>query len=1042
MIPKNLNQHTWSFKVLIVISMLSLLGIAVSPLLHLKLIPQEVEKKLTIRFYYPGYKAEELEREISSRIEGMAAKLDGVEEIESHSYEGWGSIWLSLDEKSDLKSIRFLMSTAIRQAWESFPGGMAFPEISNRNYTNENESLLSYRITGETDITSLKELVNNRLKPFFTTIEGVEEVRTDGLYQQEVHIILQEKLLKETGISDKEVQAVLRHYGRELYIHPGGYREEDTHHPAPFKLTSPLEQYVNPEGMIVAKKENRLVRLSDVAKIVLKEGQSKVRYRVNGQRSIYLQVYARPDVNQLSLARKIRKATRKVEAGLPAWASLRIASDSTKYVRAELKKIGIRTLVTLLLLFVAVLLIYRDRVYLVVIFLSFLVNISMASMLYYLLGLEIHFFALAGITLSLGMMIDNSIIVIDAIRNRGNRKVLLPLVTATLTTIGALLSLYLAPVAKEAYWDDFIFVIVINLAVSLFSSLFFVPALLLRLTKKSTPRLRPARNRWLPYFNRLYKSYMAFGLKHKTLIFIILILCFGLPFYALPNRLNKETQWHRMYNRVFSNAFVQHRLRPYVDKFLGGTLRPFIQNSFDNYQPQFPGSDYLTISFLSEENYPPEILQEQVERIEDFLNTQHPVDLFVTNFFGEHDGTIQVSFLPGANENYPYVLMNDLYDHLSLYGGGSDWSIRFKEQSRSINYAGSRNKLWGFYLYGYDYDQLLQMAREIKKEMLENPLVRNVSIKARYRLFDRSGETKRLIYDFNKDSYSILAGAAWMNQLKTYAAYPSYLYRHKYQGVELPYYLTISEDARNFWSFFHRQGSVQNHPRLATIGTMDYYDSPDEIIRLNQQFQLFLNYDYLSSASLGKKYESKKIEELRQRMPPGFSVAPKSKAIEGSGWMLLLLIIVTLIFFTCSILFESLKQALWVVVMIPFSYIGVFIVFPLFHLNFDQGGFAAFILLGGLTVNASIYMIHSFNTISYKNSLRRYILAWNRMVVPVYITILSTILAFTPFLVGDGADVFWRALAAGTIGGLLFSMLLLFLLLPLGLVKKKDAIKP
>ena len=87
-------------------------------------------------------------------------------------------------------------------------------------------------------------------------------------------------------------------------------------------------------------------------------------------------------------------------------------------------------------------------------------------------------------------------------------------------------------------------------------------------------------------------------------------------------------------------------------------------------------------------------------------------------------------------------------------------------------------------------------------------------------------------------------------------------------------------------------------------------------------------------------------------------------------------------------------------------------------------------------------MIHSFNTISCKNSLRRYILAWNRMVVPVYITILSTILAFTPFLVGDGADVFWRALAAGTIGGLLFSMLLLFLLLPLGLVKKKDAIKP
>ena len=84
---------------------------------------------------------------------------------------------------------------------------------------------------------------------------------------------------------------------------------------------------------------------------------------------------------------------------------------------------------------------------------------------------------------------------------------------------------------------------------------------------------------------------------------------------------------------------------------------------------------------------------------------------------------------------------------------------------------------------------------------------------------------------------------------------------------------------------------------------------------------------------------------------------------DNSKQYLLLLLVIVIIFFTTSILFNSLRQPLAVIFVIPISYIGVFLTFYWFKLNFDQGGFASFVLLCGITVNASIYILNEYNQI-------------------------------------------------------------------------------
>lgn len=151
-----------------------------------------------------------------------------------------------------------------------------------------------------------------------------------------------------------------------------------------------------------------------------------------------------------------------------------------------------------------------------------------------------------------------------------------------------------------------------------------------------------------------------------------------------------------------------------------------------------------------------------------------------------------------------------------------------------------------------------------------------------------------------------------------------------------------------------------------------------------------------------------------------------------------------IIYFCSGILFNSLKQSLYVVFIIPFSFIGIFLTFYWFKLNFDQGGFAAFILLSGITVNANIYIINEFNNLRKRSTLSPmhcYIKAWNAKIRPIFLTIISTILGFIPFIVGYREN-FWFPMAAGVIGGLLFSLLVIFFVLPLfmglGRVRKNN----
>lgn len=158
------------------------------------------------------------------------------------------------------------------------------------------------------------------------------------------------------------------------------------------------------------------------------------------------------------------------------------------------------------------------------------------------------------------------------------------------------------------------------------------------------------------------------------------------------------------------------------------------------------------------------------------------------------------------------------------------------------------------------------------------------------------------------------------------------------------------------------------------------------------------------------------------------------------AWLLFLILAVMYVILAMT--FESFRYPLAVIFMVPVSFIGVFLAFGFSDFSFDQGGFAAFVMLSGIVVNAGIYLVTTYQSLLRASApgsakeISLYVKAFSRKIAPITLTIVSTILGLVPFLNDGPEEVFWFDFALGTIAGMAFSVIALIFVLPVFCVRK------
>ena len=1042
------------FTLIVTFVCLSLVGLALMPLLPVKLSPSRTLPGLTVSFTMPGNSSRVIEAEVTSRLEAMLSRVKGVKGINSTSDNGSGSITLEMDKHADMDATRFEVSTIVRQTWPQLPEGVSYPQIhASRSNTNASRPFMTYTLNAPSAPFLIQRYAEENIKPVLGQLKGVYKVDLTGATPMEWQLEYDNVQLSQLGITLSDIQsAISGHYEKEFL----GICsiEKDTNDREWIRLVRTAtgkETEFHPGDIRLKTADGTLVGLDKLVKVMHVEAEPTSYYRINGLNSIYLNLTAEETANQLELSKQVKQKMFELEQKMPAGYEVHIGYDATEYIQKELDKIYFRTGLTILILLVFVALITWNLRYLFLIVTSLSVNIAIAFIFYYAFGLEMQLYSLAGITISLNLVIDNTIVMTDHIRNRHNLKAFVSVLAATLTTVGALVIIFFLNDKLRLDLQDFAAVVIINLLVSLFVALFFVPAMIekIKLIDTKKKQLRSWVKRPAVYFSQVYQRLIGWFCRYRVLACILLVLAFGLPVFLLPEKMEGEGIVAEYYNKVFNNSTYKEKVKPIVDKALGGSLRLFVDKVYSgSYFNRDEGETVLSITATMPNGTTLEQMNVLIKKMETYLTEFKEIKQFQTSIYSSRRASIQVYFTKEhQHSGFPYTLKANVISKALQLGGGS-WGVYGLQDQGFSNDVRESAGSFRVKMYGYNYDELAYWGKKLKEKLLGHRRIKEVTINSEFSWWKDDYSEFFLDLDKHRLAKENITGMQLFTALRPVfgrdISCGTIVYDNQPEVLRLTSHQSSEYDV---WSLANIPFQINGkNYKLADFATVEKGASPQKVAKEDQQYRLCLQYEYIGSGEQGRKLLKKDLEEFNAGLPMGYVAEDEQQSWswgkKDNKQYALLLIVISIIFFTTSILFNSLKQPLAIIFVIPISYIGVFLTFYLFGLNFDQGGFASFVLLCGITVNASIYILNEYNAVRRRFPklvpVRAFVKAWNAKIVPIFLTVVSTILGFIPFMVGTGKEAFWFPLAAGTIGGLAMSIVGIFIFLPIFTLKKQS----
>lgn len=1034
------------FRVVIIFLVLAIIGVAFIPKLNVNFTPSYSTPVLRIAYSLPNASPDIVERLATSPLENALSQIEGTDKIESISSYNSGSITLTFDKDSDMDFRKFEVNSIIRNIYKKLPENLSYPRVDqvggNQDADEERSAILMYSINGPYAPFKLQADVDEFIRKPLSQIRDVHSIDVRGGNPLQITVDFDAPALLRYGLDKGSINQALSSFTDAVYA---GLAKTPSGQQFFFKTSTQLPDIASLGQTEITRIAGKPIYLNDVAQVYVEEQEPTSYRRINSKNAVYMSVYARPSVNKVVLAQEIKDRIEGLKAGLPTGIDVRLENDDTEFLREEMDKIYIRSGLSIAILVLFIFLINRNIRYLLTLFLGIVVNLCMTAIVVYALNVELHMYSIAGLTISFGLIVDNAIVMLDHLHKKKNSRIFLALLAASLTTIMALLMVLLLPEEERRNLTDFSIVVSINLATSLLIALFFTPSLYMLLFKEQLQRSKKmvsikGLRRRVSWFRGYGKSIQLF-VRYRKAFVVVVILAFGLPVFKLP------LQWEgqEWYNKSIGSDKYQDDIKPIVDKALGGALRKFVTEVYEGYYYGTPERTRLYVSARLPFGTTLEDANFVISRVEDYLVGVQGIDKYVTDV-NNTSARIEITFKPEyENSAVPYQLKGRLQAR-SLDLTGVRWSIYGVGQGFSAGGESNQTPSYSVVMKGYNYDELEEQAL-VFADMLVEGNRRVQEVKTNEKMGYSSEKTSEYVLTFDVDRLARagITRAKIMGTLSDLTKPRGPSLQANYRDERLPVYIKASNaDQFSKWDLMQEALPIDTgrFVKIKDYASLVFEETANELRKEDRQYLRRLAFDYMGSAKFGREYLEESIEKMEKLLPVGYSIESRNNYFsfsqEKRQYGLLLFLMIG-IFFICAILFENLKQPFYIIVTIPISFIGLFLIFSLFDFRFDPGGFAAFVMLGGLVVNASIFIVNDLNNRTLKHYNRSVLRSVIGKAQPIILTILSTCFGLIPFLLEGDSEYFWFALAIGTIGGLVFSTVAVFVCLPVFLSKRKGS---
>jgi len=1038
------------FSILLTFICVSLVGLCFIPLLNIK-IDTKTTEKLNVQYYWIGTSPRVIEQEVTAKLEGIFSAVKGLRYISSVSGKGYGRIEMTFKKNVNMDAMRFEVATLVRQAHPTLPEQVSYPEISFGVSTGELSPLMTYTFVGNEDPYHIQKYAEKNVLPKLHRIKGIGDVRVYGASPFHWRIELKVEVLKSLGLRSDDIVKGINQYFLKAFIGKGNYGSSERNfvNETTLLFQSNAADEVRWEDIPVKKFGERVVFLNEVATIRFEEQLPSEYYRVNGRNAINIVIFPETGINTIELAKEIKTHFKQIRKQLPVGYSFLLVNDTTKNLVKELEKMTLRSLVSLVILIAFVLTFTRDMKYMILVLVSIMVCLSCSMVLFYFLRVELNWYSLAGVTISYGYITGNSIMMIHHYLHNGQKKIFTAILGTALCTIGAMVIVFLLKEEQQVNLKDFTSVITVNILVSLIVSLFFIPAWIKKFQFNwRIGRVSWKRRRALMEMSLKYSRYITFSKRNKVIFILVLLLGFGIPIHLLPSKIKGTDSVARIYNETLGNEVFEKSVKPHMEKVLGGSFRLFMKQVFE--KAYYADPDRTSLNVYTRMTHGSSVKQhsEALSIIENYVNQFNQVEICEATVSGSGNGRISIQFLPSVeNGVFPHKLKQELESLVStvgsvdamIYGVGIGFSNGALGEMRNTSIT----------LEGYNYEQLYSYASQLKQSLSRNSHVKDIVI-AGSSEWDPKVDVE---YSLELDAQQLSSNNVTSSDLYSYLS-DEMIHTSMgdvYINGEMQKVTVVSDVALKIgsWDFKNEPILVANNQyKIWQLGKINKQRDPAEIHKFDQQYHLVVAYNFVGNFMLSDVVSNEAIKKISSVIPAGYRVFRQENISwdrqEKSQYYLILLVVVV-IYFISSILLESLLQPLAIIAIVPVSFIGIFLTFYLFNFDFDQGGFASFILLCGTAVSCSLYIVNDFNNFvnqdSHREHLSLYLKAFHHKIGPVCLTTMSTILGLIVFVYNGQHEVFWFAFAAGVIGGLLFSLVGILIFLPLFLKLEKGDLR-
>ncbi|WP_034348371.1 efflux RND transporter permease subunit [Noviherbaspirillum massiliense] len=953
----------------------------------------------------PGASPETMASSVALPLEKQFSTIAGLSVISSVNTLGNTSITLEFDTDRDIDAAAVDVQSALLRAQRALPEEMTdLPSYRKVNPADAPVLLLALT-SPSLNLSDLNDYAENLISPSLSTLNGVAQVMIYGQKRYAVRVEVNPALLNARNISFDDLVAGIRAANANTPVGVlDGPKQTLT-----IQANQQLKSAAQFADLIIASRNNSPVRLREVAEVKDSYESVKRVSSFNGENAIILAIQRQPDANTVAVVDSVYKMIPRFQAQLPASVQIHLMNDRSVSIREALHDVNITLAITVALVVMVIFLFLRKLLATVIPTLSLPVSLVGAVSLLYAFGYSLDNISLLGITLAVGLVVDDAIVVLENIVRHvengmapfraalvGSKEMSFTIVSISLSLVAVFIPIFFMPGVIGLMFHEFAVVVALSILVSAVVSLTLVPMLCSRYLKPEHEHPDHALGRGFErLFNATHGAYertLDWALRHRSAVLVVAFGTFALTAY--------------LFITIPKGFFPEEDI---------GQISVTTEAAED-------------ISFLAMRAKQAEV----AEIIRKDPNVESLTSIVGASNSTQNSGRMFINLKPRSERAKMPQVLEDLRKKVRAVPG---MAVYFRPvQNLQLGGRVSKSR-YQYVLQSVRAEELNEWSVKLLDKLRNDPLFRDVTSDSQLKGLQATLKIDRdkagLLGVQMADLRSVLYSAFGERQVSTI-----YTSSNDYQVI-LEVAEAFKRDESAFDQIYVRTKNGNLVP-LTSFATVERTIGPTAVNHQGQLQAITLSFNLAPDVPLGEA--AARIEQYQSeiKLPPSVITSYGGDAAvfkdSQSSQAVLLVVALLVIYVLLGVLYESFIHPLTILAGLPSAAVGALLVLRLFGMDLTLIATIGILMLIGIVKKNAIMMIdfaldaQRNQGMSPQEAIRKACLLRFR---PILMTTFAALMGALPIALGLGAGAELRQpLGLAVVGGLLFSQVITLYITP------------